>query len=83
MDGGDAAHVVRLWEVATGTEWHWDQVNDRSIVDPVRFMLKTGQHTITIRLREDGTKLDKMLLTNDKNFVPTGEEGVAKHHVHP
>ena len=53
------------------------QVNDRDIVDQVRFMLQSGVHTIRIKLREDGTKLDKLLLTNAKGFIPSGRGDAA------
>ena len=56
-----------------GNQWHWDKVNDYEILDPVPFSLTPGVHTIKVKLREDGTKLDKMLLTNDINFVPRGK----------
>jgi len=72
-----------LWEIETGDAWHWDAVNNRDIADPARFMLEAGQHTIRIKLGEDVTKLDKMLLTNDVNFVPTGEGGAAANQVYP
>ena len=62
-----------LWEIKPGINWHWDAVNNRYKADPAQFNLTEGIHTITIKVREDGTKLDKMILTNDINFVP--EEG--------
>ena len=79
-DGGDNSFFVQLddnldnmWEVEMGDHWHWDKVNDRDILDPVRFILTSGVHTIKIKLREDGTKLDKLLLTNNVDFVPSGK----------
>ena len=57
-----------LWEIEAGNYWHWDAVNDRDAADPVKFSLTEGIHEIKVKLREDGTKLDKMLLTN--NEVP-------------
>ena len=59
-----------LWEIATGSNWHWDRVNNRDLADPVIFMLTEGVNTIKVKLREDGTKLDKMLLTNNIFFIP-------------
>ena len=64
-DGGD-----NLWEVEAGDHWHWDAINDRNGEDPVKFTLTEGLHTIKIKMREDGTKLDKMVLTNDEDFIP-------------
>jgi len=66
-------NLDNMWEVETGDQWHWDKVNDYEILDPVTFILTSGVHTIKVKLREDGTKLDKMLLTNDANFVPHGK----------
>jgi arylsulfatase A-like enzyme len=57
-----------LWEVETGDRWHWEEVNNRDRVNPVVFNLAEGVHTVKVKLREDGTKLDKMLLTN--NILP-------------
>jgi hypothetical protein len=59
-----------LWEVEIGDYWHWDEINDRDGADPVKFILTEGMHTIKVKLREDGTKLDKLLLTNVIEFVP-------------
>ena len=66
-----------LWEVETGDSWHWDKVNNRDVLDPVRFVLTPGVHTIRIKLREDGAKLDKVLLTNDTSFVPSGKGDIT------
>jgi len=71
-------NLDNLWEIKTGDHWHWDKVNDRNILDPLRFILKSGVHTIKIKMREDGTKLDKMLLTNNIGFVPQGKGDIAE-----
>jgi hypothetical protein len=65
--------VENLWEAGTADKWHWDQVSDRGILDPVKFILTEGVHTIMIKLREDGTQLDKLLLTNKTDFAPIGK----------
>lgn len=52
---------------------HWDKLNDFEILDPVMLSLESGVHTIKIKLREDGTKLDKLPLTNDLKYVPSGK----------
>ena len=86
LDGRDNSFFVQindnldnLWEVETGDYWYWDKVTDRDNLDPVRFILKSGVHTIKIKLREDGTKLDKLLLTNNVDFVPSGKEGIIEN----
>jgi hypothetical protein len=62
-----------LWEVETGEDWHWDMVNFRDRSDPVKFILSKGVHRIKVKLREEGTKLDKLCLTNDIDYIPSGE----------
>ncbi len=66
-----------LWEVKRGNYWHWDKVSNRGGANPVKFILTEGVHTLKVKLREKGTKLDKILLTNDLDFVPSGEGGVS------
>jgi len=61
-----------LWDVAQGGIWHWDRVSQRGGADPVVFSLSAGVHTIKVKQREDGTKIDKLYLTNDTNVIPSG-----------
>jgi len=70
MDNGEYA----LWDTRMGgTEtWVWDQVSDRGFSDPVIYFLEVGVHTLVIKQREDGTKIDRILITNDMGYVPEG-----------
>ena len=68
--GGVIGRWLTRW--ANTTSWQWDEVNDRHSTMPSHFNLLAGNHTIKVKLREDGTKLDKLLLTNDMNYTPTG-----------
>jgi hypothetical protein len=68
-----------LWEVEIGNDWHWDMVNYRGRVDPVKFILTKGVHQIKIKLREGDTKLDKLCLTNDVDFKPVGNGEKAEN----
>jgi hypothetical protein len=75
MDDG----VDNLWTVTLGSNWHWDTVNDRGNADTVVYTLGRGEHTIRLKLREDGTKLDKLLLTNGMfTFTPQGKGETAE-----
>ena len=38
--------------------------------DPAIYTLNSGLHTLLIEGRENGTRLDKLLITNDLNFTP-------------
>jgi len=66
MDGGDFAR----WDAQQAGTYTWDQVNNRDDSDPVVFYLAAGAHTLTIKQREDGTIIDRILITNDMNYVP-------------
>jgi hypothetical protein len=68
MDGG----VYALWDTRLGgTEtWVWAQMNDRNGADPIIYDLDAGSHTLIIKHREHGTKIDTILITNDMGLVP-------------
>jgi hypothetical protein len=70
MDGGSWTN----WnEISIATAWHWDDVHDTNASNAVKtYALAAGVHTLTIAYREDGTKLDKVIITNDLVSVPSG-----------
>src|SRR5207245_1932911 len=41
--------------------------------NPTRYYnLAAGAHTLVVAYREDGAKIDRLLITNDNNYVPMG-----------
>jgi hypothetical protein len=59
--------------VQTGSNsWVWDPASHQGGGDAVVFTLAAGKHTLIIKQREDGTMLNKLLITNDLQFVPAG-----------
>jgi hypothetical protein len=56
--------------------WSWDPVSAREIdgrpVDPLLFDFQPGRHTLRLRIREPGTRLDAILVTNDLAHRPRG-----------
>jgi hypothetical protein len=66
IDGGTPS----LWDTQRSNYWLWDRVSMRGGADPVVYYLNSGEHTILIEQREDGTKLDKILITNNLNLIP-------------
>lgn len=71
MDGGTPLN----WNnITNGPAWHWDDVHNGAVAgNPVfTFNLTAGSHTLVIAYREDGCALDRLLITNDSAFVPTG-----------
>jgi hypothetical protein len=67
----DASTPVR-WNTRHGGQetWVWDTL-------PLPLALEAGPHTLTISRREDGTKLDALLITDDLSFVPEALEKQA------
>ena len=65
-----------VWHTRPGGEdqWTWDAVAIRDAADPdyaaekKRFLLSAGRHTLRFSQREDGTKLDKLLITNQTDI---------------
>lgn len=54
-----------MWNsIPSGTTWHWDDVHNQSNDNPVFYELQPGDHTLTVCMREDGAKLDKILIAN-------------------
>ncbi len=50
--------------------WHW-------VKGPRRLKqleLKKGVHTLKLMNREDGVRVDQILLTTDRRYVPVGTE---------
>ncbi len=53
---------TRQWNLKTGSGWHWSRGGPH--------YLSNGQHTLTIHWREDGSKLDRILITGDADYHP-------------
>jgi|GEM_PF-1246380 len=56
------------WDIPVGKTWVWSRLSQGS--SPVIFNLSQGSHVLTIDGREDGSRLDRLLLTTDPNFTP-------------
>jgi hypothetical protein len=50
------------WDLPESSSWRW-----RKVIDVTR---SAGIFNLEFRQREDGTKLDQIILTNDLSFVP-------------
>ncbi len=59
-----------IWDVGTiYGEWQWKRVKTRTI-SPRTFVWNAGAHTLNILSRESFTRLDKLVITKDPNFIP-------------
>lgn len=59
-----------LWDIPFGGGWEWVPVKNRTSPYAITFDLTKGAHTLTIKQREAGAKLDRILITNDFEFAP-------------
>jgi hypothetical protein len=74
----DGSSTWYQWNnIEPGGNWHWDEVHDSEHGDTVvDFNLAAGSHTLDFAYREDGTRLDKVYITNTGD-TPSGLGGTA------
>lgn len=86
MDEEDAFWVkmddqdwVKWKDISVGCDWHWDEIHDNNDNDKVmEYKLDKGSHTLTFTYLLDQTRLDKLLITNDLDLIPTESGPGAK-----
>jgi hypothetical protein len=64
--------VVWVTKRGGGTDrWVWDRVSDRNGDNPVKYRLAANRtYSLRVTRREDGTKLDRLIITRDLGFDP-------------
>ncbi len=68
----DSGSWVNWNNIPLGASWHWDDVHNAAASNAVvNYSLTAGSHTVTFAYREDGTKLDRIVVTNDPSLVPS------------
>ena len=74
LDGIDLLSSRRLDDFVTNTfDWSGDiQVAPGTLQRATIDVPSTGDHVLNVWMREDGFQADKVFLTTDPNFVPTG-----------
>jgi len=70
--GFDDQPTFLFGEDATYHAWHWVKYPVSRTVAPIK--LGKGKHTLVFHNREDGVRLDQIVLTSDKRFVPVDIE---------
>jgi hypothetical protein len=69
-NGGDDS-VTPRYNSSVITEFHFGaDVGWKWVKCPVTFNAATGVQTVSIYMREDGTKVDKVILTKSNSYVP-------------
>ncbi|GAA3804361.1 hypothetical protein GCM10022226_25300 [Sphaerisporangium flaviroseum] len=70
VDGGA---WVNWNDIAPGGSWHWANVTDDAASNALAtYNLAAGDHSLTFAYREDGARLDRVLVTTDLALAPTG-----------
>jgi hypothetical protein len=67
VDGGAPVH----WPLSLGSAWHWSHVHKSGVTTPSVFTLAAGDHELCFGYREDGARLDTLVVTDDPTFDPT------------
>lgn len=68
----DDENWVKWKGIEVGCKWHWDEVHDNLKNNQVvTYELDAGMHTLVLTYGMDQTRLDKLLITNDLESVPT------------
>jgi len=68
----DARELIPLtaWQTGTHTEWEWAQVRLGGARAPIPLKLPAGEVNLQFRVREDGTKLDRLFITPKADEKP-------------
>jgi hypothetical protein len=68
----DGENIVEntSWPVGTHKQWEWARFNGESGRNALALKLPAGEVTLQIRVREAGTKMDRLYLTNNREETP-------------
>ncbi|MEZ4702814.1 MAG: PKD domain-containing protein [Rhodothermales bacterium] len=69
---GVISSTTNGWQTNALNEWVWVALVKGGSAVPLSIG-SAGAHTVHVWMREDGTALDKLVLTTDAGFTPTGE----------
>ncbi|MEA3487720.1 MAG: carboxypeptidase regulatory-like domain-containing protein [Euryarchaeota archaeon] len=73
-DAIGAIHLSRTWQWAT-VNHRGSTAESNPTNKPLSFRLAAGKHTLKLKPGGSAAKLDKMLITNDKSYVPVERVG--------
>lgn len=66
-----------LWDTDNQyTQWYWQRFEDRGL-GTVSYHLQPGEYQLSILSREPGARIDKVVVTNEPDFVPSGLSGYS------
>jgi regulation of enolase protein 1 (concanavalin A-like superfamily) len=68
----DTSRRISGFTSGAGYVWTSSRVDATVDIGPARFDVAAGEHVINVWMREDGLIVDKILLTTNPNYIPTG-----------
>jgi hypothetical protein len=75
--GTPGSTLVRWNDITPGANWHWALVINDGETQPKQFNLAAGEHDLQVSYREDGAKLDVLVVTSDTSFNPNSPPTTA------
>lgn len=71
LDGQEVASAARLSQLNPLGSWAWSKTTQGGTIATLN-VTSTGVHIINVWMRESGTLLDKLVLTSDGDYTPSG-----------
>jgi hypothetical protein len=71
VDGGSSIY----WAMEITDDWTWAELGRFYEGETETLSLSAGEHVLEVRHREPGTRVDRLLVTDDLEFVPSGTGG--------
>ncbi len=68
----DGAEILTWHLITTYNSWIWQKATHNNV--PQEFYLAIGQHSLKVIKRDKNARLDKIIITKDALFQPTGKE---------
>jgi hypothetical protein len=68
--GTPGSQLIKWNDIDPGTTWHWALLKADGATAPAQFTLASGDHDLQVSYREDGAKLDLIVITDDPLFNP-------------
>jgi hypothetical protein len=68
----DTSRRISGFTSGAGYVWTSSRVDATVDIGPARFDVPAGEHVINVWMREDGLIVDKILITTNPNYTPTG-----------
>jgi len=64
-----------LGEDAVYQRWHWVRFHTGDLATGGGVRLTEGKHRLYLRARDDGVSIDRFLLSSDRDYIATGQNG--------